>query len=184
MSALSLNHIAILVESIEKFIEQNPSLHSEMGKIEEFCNEGTRELYIGSDGKSARLLIIQAIGNGPYQRAIEKRGYGPHHIAIDVKNIMDFMDAVNGSGWNLHPCSLRTYQDLKQIWLCKTGNLLIEVQERQKLDNRLAFIDQVSVPFSSPSLCEALQIATVKLGAKFQIFSKGKEINPPTVRKS
>ena len=41
----ALNHIAILVKSIEKFIEINPELRFEMGEIEDFP-EWTRELYI------------------------------------------------------------------------------------------------------------------------------------------
>ena len=89
---------------------------------------------------------------------------------------MDFMNSLNGTGWYLHPCSLNTYKNLNQVWLCKTGNPLMEIQERQSLDNKPMFIDQVSVPFTSPSLCDALKITNVKLGKKFQLFSKRKEI--------
>lgn len=176
MDSPSLNHVALLVRNIEEFIAKNASLRFEMGKIEEFPSEGTRELYIGGESKTAKILVMQAIGKGPYQRAFEKRGAGLHHIAIDVANASDFSTGLIGSGWNLHPCSLNTYKELGQIWLCKTGNPLIEVQEKQNISDRAAFIDEVSVPFSSPSFCEALQVPTITLGPGFQISIQGNTI--------
>ncbi len=176
MESPSLNHVALLVKDIEEFIENNASLRLEMGKIEEFPSEGTRELYIGRANKTAKLLVMQAIGKGPYQRAFEKRGVGLHHIAIDVANASEFSNGLSGSGWNLHPCSLKTYKELGQIWLCKTGNPLIEVQEKQNIGDGAAFVEEVSIPFSSPSLCEALQLPTITIGPRFQISIQGNKI--------
>jgi hypothetical protein len=82
----ALNHVAFLVGSIESAIRLIPSPSADRGNIEEFPSEGTRELYVG-DSIMGRLLLMQPIGAGPYQRAMKKRGESLHHLALDVENL-------------------------------------------------------------------------------------------------
>ena len=106
MTKTLLNHVAILVEDIESVLEKVQFTPDLLGEIEEFPSEGTRELYIGSDNQMGRILLMQAIGDGPYKNALDKRGPGLHHIALDVLNIDDFVTKLSGSGWLLHPKSI------------------------------------------------------------------------------
>lgn len=128
--SMNLDHIAVLVDDIED------SLRSwrlpEPGEIETFEAEGTRELYCGSDSASARVLLMQAIGPGPYARARAKRGAGLHHLAICVDDVVAFASRLEGTGWLLHPRSLEFYTQRAPIWLCRPGfPCLIEVLESQ-----------------------------------------------------
>ena len=139
-----LNHVAILVESLESVVEKNIFDTSLLGEIEEFPKEGTRELYIGLNHQMGRILLMQAHGPGAYENALKKRGPGLHHIAIDVLNIDEFVASLSGSGWLLHPKSLEFYKSHKQVYLNRPGvAALIEVQERKKLD-REYFFDKLS----------------------------------------
>ncbi len=112
-----LNHVSFLVESIESVMENSSFSDDSIGKVKEFPGEGTRELYIDNDNQMGRLLLMQAIGDGPYKRALEKRGAGLHHIALDVEDIDSFVDQLNSSGWQLHPKSLSFYNKNRQVYL-------------------------------------------------------------------
>jgi hypothetical protein len=127
MSGFELDHVALLVSSIEAAVE-NLGLSADPSAIEEFPGEGTRELYLGEEGTPGRLLLMQPIGPGPYERALRKRGEGLHHLAFCTKDPTVFIDSISGSGWLLHPQSLRTVKRFKQVWLCRPGvATLVEV---------------------------------------------------------
>ena len=102
----------------------------EMGPVEDFPSEGTREVYVGPPGGEGLLLLMEAIGPGPYWNAMEKRGPGLHHIAINVASADVFVVDLAGSGWLLHPTSLHTWAHQKVIYLARPGlRVLIEVQQ-------------------------------------------------------
>ncbi len=160
-----LNHVAILVKNIDSVIEKNIFSSETLGKIEEFPSEGTRELYIGKDGQMGRLLLMEAIGNGPYKTALGKRGTGLHHIALDVLNIDDYVGHLVGSGWLLHPKSLEFYNSHKQIYLCRPNvPVLIEVQERKELSDKANYIDELEFPFDKNQLLDILECNNLKMG--------------------
>ena len=52
-----INHVAILVKSIESVLEKNLFPSNLIDEIEEFPYEGTRELYIGLDKRMDLVLI-------------------------------------------------------------------------------------------------------------------------------
>jgi hypothetical protein len=125
---MRVDHVAVLVEEIESAVE-TWGLPID-GTIEEFPREGTRELYCGADGASFRLLLMQPIGPGPYERAMAKRGAGLHHIAFCVPDLSRYVNDLEGSGWLMHPASLRLRDTNRQVWLCRPGvPVLIELNE-------------------------------------------------------
>lgn len=127
-----LDHIAILVPSIEQVQARLAKLDAPFGPIESFPGEGTREMYIGPGDATARLLLMEAVdATGPYGKALQRRGPGLHHIAINVAGLSDYIDSLAGSGWYLLPQSLKTIHNGKTAWLCRPGvKGLIEVHER------------------------------------------------------
>ena len=128
-----LNHVAILVESIESTLGIKNFSSDLIEEIEEFPSVGTRELYLGKSNQMGRLLLMQAAGDGPYKSALKKRGTGLHHIALDVLNIDEYLGSLSGSGWLLHPESINFYKSNKQIYLSRPGvPVLMEIQEREK----------------------------------------------------
>lgn len=104
----TLDHVALLTRSIEQSCRV---LGCPADDIDEFPAEGTRELYIG-DPDRPRLLLMEAIGPGPYQRALAKRGPGLHHAALRVSSPRAFAVA---SGWLVHPRALE--EPDRMLWL-------------------------------------------------------------------
>lgn len=145
------SHVAILVPSVRKAADQLRQFDFQIGKEEVWDGEGTREIYVERD-KGNSLLLMEPIRSGAYQRALEKRGPGLHHLAIDVLNLESYIDSLAGSGWLLHPMSVKTMKQSQTAYLARPGfPALIEVQERKELNNRQLFVDQVFVSVD-PSL--------------------------------
>lgn len=165
-----LNHVAILVENIESVVEKNLFDSSLLGEIEEFPSEGTRELYIGSSNQMGKLLLMQANGPGPYQDALNKRGTGLHHIAIDVLNIDEFMASLSDSGWLLHPKSLEFYKSIRQVWLSRPRiPVLIEVNETKELLDNESFIEELEFPFTEARFLKALFCDRLKMSDEIRM---------------
>lgn len=129
---LYIDHVAILVTRIEDFGKRLPAglLPQE---IEEFEAEGTREQYVLPEGPySGALLLMQPNGEGPYQRAMQKRGPGLHHICIKVENLSEYIAGIAQSGFLLHPYSLESMKR-GTAYLCRPGiGFIIEVEELNK----------------------------------------------------
>lgn len=144
-----LDHVAILVESLESTLN-NLSLPKDLiGDISSFPSEGTREVYVGGTHARSRLLLIQANGEGPYQRAMEKRGAGLHHVAITVPDMEAYLSHLSGSGWYLHPISLSSWKEVDTVWVTRPGMpFLVElIQRRQNhLESDKPFIVGVGLP--------------------------------------
>jgi hypothetical protein len=163
MSRFELDHVALLVASIEETLKRL-GLPADPSAIEEFPAEGTRELYLGDEGTPGRLLLMQAIGPGPYERALRKRGEGLHHLAVCVDDLTAFTESMSGTGWFLHPQSLRTMKRFKQVWLCRPGvKTLIEVSKGNPAYHEDPVVTRVGVSVGAglAGLVSALSIDTV-----------------------
>jgi catechol 2,3-dioxygenase-like lactoylglutathione lyase family enzyme len=146
-----LNHVAILVRSVERSARVLKGLGFETGPREEFEGEGTAEIYVGPDSRSAKLLLLEPIKpDAPYGRAMSKRGPGLHHIALDVKDVESFVAGLAASGWYLHPKSLQTVRKTKTAWLARPGTaMLVEVQQRPEIPAAAPFITKLEIPLTA-----------------------------------
>jgi hypothetical protein len=163
MSRFELDHVALLVVSIEAALKRM-GLSADPSGIEEFPGEGTRELYVGDDDTPARLLLMQPIGPGPYERALRKRGEGLHHIAVCVEDLTAFVESMSGTGWLLHPQSLLTLKRFKQVWLCRPGvHTLVEVSKGNPTYRGAPVVTRVGVSVGAglAGLVSALSIKAV-----------------------
>jgi hypothetical protein len=141
-------HVAVLVPSVLKAANYLAKFGFQIGKEAEWDGEGTKEIYIERDRANA-LLLMEPIKPGAYQRAMFKRGPGLHHLAIDVLNLESYLESLVGSGWLLHPRSIRTIKQSQTAYLARPGfPALIEVQERNELNLRPLFVDEVSIPLT------------------------------------
>jgi catechol 2,3-dioxygenase-like lactoylglutathione lyase family enzyme len=135
MGAPRFSHVAFLVPSVDRSAVEFTARGFPVGPAEIWEGEGTREVYIGEKSRPGALLLIEAIRDGAYARAIAKRGPGLHHIAIDVVNLEAYLEGISGSGWLLHPKSLGTIRKTKTAYLARPGiPSLIEVQERSSVE--------------------------------------------------
>lgn len=131
-----INHIAILVKDIDATTSMLPS-YCILQEKEIQPQDGSIEQYVNYDGPDyPSLLLIQKTGDGPFNTAINKRGYGLHHFGAAVNNINDYLGKQNHvHRFLLHPISLKTIND-GYIWLCRPGiPFLIELMKRNDCNN-------------------------------------------------
>lgn len=140
---ISPSHVAILVPSVRKAADYLRGLKYEIGEEDTF--EETKEVYVqGSERNS--LLLMEPKGTGSYQRALQKRGAGLHHLAIDVLDLEGFLGSLSGSGWLLHLNSLNALKKFRTAYLARPGfPALIEVHEKKKLMDGPDFVERISV---------------------------------------
>lgn len=149
----ALSHVALLVPSVEKSAKFLNQKDIETEEAETFDSEGTKEVYVGAYGEQrGLLLLLEAIGPGPYQRALKKRGPSLHHIAIDVTDLEDFLEDAQDAGWNLHPESEHTLEH-NTAWLFVKGvPTLIEVHQKKKLSEKPLKVSKVEIPLEEEQL--------------------------------
>lgn len=126
---MKTNHIAILVRDIDavsSVLPQACTLHP----LEDQPAEGTRERYVTVDDEnSPSLLLMQAVANGPYSKALQKRGPGLHHVGCVCADIEREIVEGNTQRLLLHPISLKT-RKFGVVWLCRPGvPYLVELME-------------------------------------------------------
>ena len=152
MNQIQPSHVAILVPSAKKAAEFLQQFNFKIGSEEIWEGEGTKEIYVERD-KGNALLLMEPFKTGAYQRALDKRGPGLHHLAIDVLNLESYIESLSGTGWLLHPRSLKTIKQVQTAYLARPGFPgLIEVQESKELINSAPFVDEVSIQIDSALL--------------------------------
>ncbi len=140
-----LDHVALVVQQLESVIERLSGL--EPGPIEVFPSEGTREVYLGEG--AARLLLMEPTeASGPYARAIDKRGPGLHHVALNVPDMDAFLARVRG--WLVVPACIPDLVSARTAWLARPGvATLLEVVEGEPASGT-AVVEQVELPGELP----------------------------------
>ncbi len=139
------SHVAILVPSVRRSAEYLRQFGFTIGKEEEWDEEGTREIYIERE-RANSLLLVEPIKPGAYQRAMEKRGAGLHHLAIDVPDLEEYIRSIENSGWLIHPSSIRIMKKNHVAYLVRPGfPALIEVQENKVVPPSSIFVEQISL---------------------------------------
>ena len=131
-----INHIAILVKDIDETTSMLPD-YCILQEKEKQPQDGSIEQYVIFDGPEfPSLLLIQKTADGPFNTAINKRGYGLHHFGAAVNNINNYLGKQNyDPRFLLHPISLKTIKN-GYIWLCRPGiPFLIELMERNDCEN-------------------------------------------------
>lgn len=181
MARMSIDHVAVIVRSIEDAVERF-GLSADLSAIAEFPGEGTRELYLGGSKLPGRLLLTQPLGPGPYERAMGKRGPGLHHVAFAVPDLGAFTQTIEATGWLLHPASLRTMTEVRQIWLCRPGvRILVEVSEGARRYEGDPLVERVTVPATRDTerLVAALDVDGLgcTVGEPASLRVSGREIN-------
>ncbi len=144
-----LNHVAVLVPSVEASAKRLAQMGFATNPPEFWDGEGTKEIYVGNTkDERALLLLVEPTRKGSYQRALDKRGPGVHHIAIDVDDLRAFIDTLSSSGWMLLPQTIRSIEKSKTAWLANSKfPALIEVQERSDMkDRERHLISKIGIP--------------------------------------
>jgi hypothetical protein len=122
-----VDHVALLVRNLEASRLASASLGFAVQQVQSFPE--TIETYIGEPGRSSRLLLMQASGPGSYQRALEKRGPGVHHLGVVVPSMKKFLNGIKGTGWFIHPVSAFKIESGGDVYLARPGAPLLEVSE-------------------------------------------------------
>ena len=149
----SISHVALLVPAAETSAKFLNSHGIETESPESFESEGTKEIYVGSyDTQRGLLLLLEAISEGPYKRALMKRGPSLHPVAIDVLDVQEFVRGAQSLGWELHATSAQTMTH-KTAWLYSKGvPTLIEVHQKKALSTKPAKVSKLELPIQKAQL--------------------------------
>lgn len=155
-----VDHIAVLTADLQRQSEALPGFCQKRA-IESFPSEGTQEQYVELAKGSPKLLLLQAIADGPYARALEKRGPGLHHIGVKTPSIEAMIATLSEQGLLLHPITIRTLAQ-GVAWLCRPGlPFLIELTQGSAPAGDFDLIAlelPVKVPVSAENLFANLRI--------------------------
>lgn len=141
------DHVALVVRRLEPVLDRLKELELEAGPIEAFPSEGTREVYLGTG--AARLLLMEPTrAEGPYARALAKRGPGLHHVALKVPDLAHFLGGVRG--WLLVPAGLGELARTRTAWLARPGvGTLLEVHEAEPSEGT-PVVERIELPGPLP----------------------------------
>ena len=154
MNNFCFSHIAFLVPSVEESAIYLNSLNIQSNPPEIFKSEGTKEIYFGSyEKKSGLLLLVEAIAEGPYQRALTKRGPSLHHIGLIVQDLKKFVIKAQQAGWKLHPVSQHSIEHSETAWFFLEGvATLIEVYENNEISTQPVQVTKVELPIKASQI--------------------------------
>ena len=176
--AIYPSHVAILVPSVRRAADHLSQFGFEIGKEEEWDGEGTKEIYIERN-KANSLLLMEPVKSGAYQRAMEKRGPGIHHLAIDVPDVEAYIQTLENSGWLLHPSSIRIMKKIRVAYLARPRfPALIEVQEMKEVNASPLFVEMIELQMeaSLSRLLESIGLADIvrpsERGTQIQLAGK------------
>lgn len=146
---IALSHVAILVESADRAAGKLGRLGLPVNPAEQFEAGRVREIYIGSYATHCALpLLVEPVERTAQARAFKRRGFGLHHVAVDVPDLERYVDGLCDSGWLLHPWSLEAARTLNTAYLCRPGvGFVVEAQQRAG-DARPRLVERVAVPLS------------------------------------
>ena len=168
-----LDHIAWVVPNIDSKIEKLKATGFEIGKANFFDEEGTKEVYIGEEGRTRRLLLIQAVKEGPYLNWVNRRGFGLHHLGLSVENMQQFENKISALNWTEHPKSVANSFHGTRYWFKKGVCNLLEVSERpcEPITPLQPVINHIHIKqdFSFESQSHFLGIKNVFLGGKCEV---------------
>lgn len=148
-----LSHVAFLVSSVEASASYLNAKGIATEEPETFDSEGTKEVYVGSySEQSGLLLLVEGISDGPYKKAMFKRGPSLHHIAVDVLDINTFSMHAEMIGWKLHPISAETLT-YKTAWFYLEGvPTLIEAHQKKTLSTKPAKVTKLEIAIQNDQL--------------------------------
>ena len=129
-----IDHIGIAVNSIEAVIKlYTDGLGLKLKDIEIVEDQKVRTAIIPV-GESKIELLESTDPEGPIAKHIERRGEGMHHIALEVSNIQEALEALEKKGFQLIDKSPRTGIENTSIAFLhpKETKALIEIVEFRK----------------------------------------------------
>ena len=129
-----INHVGIAVNSIEDAIKlYTDGLGLELKDIEIVEDQKVRTAIIPV-GESRIELLESTDPEGPIARHIERRGEGMHHLALEVDDIQNALETLEGKGVPLIDRKPRTGAEGSRIAFLhpKESKVLIELVETEK----------------------------------------------------
>ena len=126
----NIDHIAILVESIEESLKfWRDSLGLELDHIEEVPSQGAAVAFLPLGGSEVEL--VQPLGeDSGLAKYLQKRGSGMHHICLEVEDIAAKLDELKKQGVRLINEEASTLEGGRQIAFIhpkSTGGVLVEL---------------------------------------------------------
>jgi len=131
VNAPLLDHVAVLVSDLDECRQTIRDWGFFLQAEQNLEGDGTRECYVGESERPSRVLLLQAVKDGPYLRTFQKRGSGLHHIGITVFSLAEFLKKLQGTRWQIHPATPADCGAEGPVYLFgKNVPLILEVSQR------------------------------------------------------
>lgn len=143
-----LTHTALLLRSAENGASYFKELGYCINETEIFEGTNTKEIYVGDHSKeSSLILLMEPSGDGPYSKALHKRGESLHHLGLDVENLNQYCKELGKVGWLLHTHSLESIPKLKTAYLVRPNMpVMLEVHERVQIERHPSLLSKIGFP--------------------------------------
>ena len=132
---LKIEHLGIAVKSLSESVPLfEKLLNSPCYKTESVASERVNTAFFQTGDAKIELLESTA-GDGVIQKFIDKKGEGLHHIAFEVKDIIQEMERLKAEGFVLLSEEPRTGADNKLVCFLHpktTHGVLIELCQEKK----------------------------------------------------
>jgi hypothetical protein len=144
---LVLDHVSILVTSIDQGLDQFQIPGLSVGIVDTFEDIGTQEVYLGDSSHHGLILLQAPKGPGPYQRAFEKRGPGLHHLGILTEDFPKTNNLLSQLGWFVHPSSLNHLRKNSMVYYVRPGvGTILEIIPKSSITIKPSLVTSVSIP--------------------------------------
>ncbi len=131
-NVLRLHHVGVVVRDAEAAAEDyRRGLGLEVLAVEDY--RGAARVAILGMGESMLHLIQPLRDDTPWAAALRDRGEGPHHVAFEVADLREAIDALTASGIGLlDPSPGREAGGLMSVFIdpAATGGTLIELGQQ------------------------------------------------------
>lgn len=134
MKTLKIDHIGIAVKSAEKASELYGGVLGLETETEILEDRNLKVVMVEIGGSRIELLEDLVKEDGMMTKYIEKRGEGLHHMAVEVENINEAVEAMKSSGYRVlsEPKPGAGGTVVAFVHPKDTGGVLLELVERRK----------------------------------------------------
>ncbi len=131
-NVLRLHHVGVVVRDAEAAAEDyRQGLGLDVLAVEDY--RGAARVAILGMGEAMLHLIQPLRDDTPWAAALRERGEGPHHVAFEVADLREAIDALTASGIGLlDPSPSREAGGLMSVFIdpAATGGTLIELGQQ------------------------------------------------------
>ena len=132
MNIRRLDHVSMAVREVEDYLPLLTKLFGmKLARRFDHPDEGYRGVVLDIPGGNVQLEVIEPVGEGGFlTRFLEERGPGLHHVAFEVEDVVEAVEAIRQ--WGLEALGgVRSMRSWRETFLHPRdmGGVLVQLYE-------------------------------------------------------